>query len=73
MQAREKREKERVMLPIVDDGHERAAEAIRAEVDAKFAQQLKAASAAEKKLLKKKIEAEIRDRIKASAPPDAMY
>jgi hypothetical protein len=61
------------MLPFVDDGHERATTAIRAEVESTYAEQLKAASAAEKKLLKKKIEAEIRERIKSSAPPDALY
>jgi len=61
------------MLPFVDDGHERATKAIRSEVEAKFAQQLTAASAAEKKLLKKKVEAEIRERIKAITPPDALY
>jgi hypothetical protein len=60
------------MLPFVDDGHERATKAIRAEVEASYAQQLQAASAAEKKLLKK-IEAEIRELIKAIAPPDALY
>jgi hypothetical protein len=61
------------MLPFVDDGHERATKAIRAEVEASYAQQLEAASAVEKKLLKKKIEAVIRARIKAIAPSDALY
>jgi hypothetical protein len=61
------------MLPFVDDGHERATKAIRAEVEASYAQQLQAATAAEKKLLKKKLEAEIRERIKATAPPHALY
>jgi hypothetical protein len=73
VQAGDKREKERVMLPFVDDGHERATTSIRAEVEARYAQQLNAASATENKLLKKRIDAEIRERIKALAPPNALY
>jgi hypothetical protein len=61
------------MLSIVSGGRGRAIEAIRAEVEAKYAEQLKAASAAEKKLLKKQIEAEIRETIKTIAPPGALY
>jgi hypothetical protein len=61
------------MLPFVDDGHERATKAIRAEVEARHAEQLNAATAAGKTLLKKKIEAEILEKIKAIAPPDALY
>jgi hypothetical protein len=73
VQAADKRKKEPAMLPFVDDGHERATKAIRAEVEATYAQQLQAASAAEKNLSKKEIEAEIRERIKVIAPPDALY
>ena len=61
------------MLGFIRGGRQRAIQAIQAEVNAKYAEQLNAASAAEKKLLKKKIEAEIQEWIKKSAPPGAHY
>jgi hypothetical protein len=61
------------MVGFVSGGRRRAIEAIRAEVEAKYAGQLNAAAGAEKMLLKKQIEAEIRVRLKEVAPPNALY
>jgi len=61
------------MESFVDDGYERALAAIRAEVQAKYAEQLKCASRAERRTVKTKIEAEIREAIDRWAPPSALY
>jgi hypothetical protein len=61
------------MLPFVNDGYERACKAIRAEVQSKYARQFSEANDKERKVLLKKIEAEVRARIERKAPPGALY
>jgi hypothetical protein len=61
------------MVGFLSGGRRRAIEAIRAEVEAKYAERLNAAAGAEKELLKKQIKAEIQERIKKSVPPGALY
>ena len=61
------------MLPFVEDGHQRACEGIRAKVEKKYAKQLKAATAEERKVLIAKIEEEVRELMKQKAPPGGLY
>jgi hypothetical protein len=61
------------MLPFVEDGYARACKAIRAEVESKYAEQLQAATPDERRMLLKKIDAEVRAMIRQKAPPEALY
>jgi hypothetical protein len=61
------------MLPFVEDGYTRACKAIRAQVESKYAEQVKAATPEERRMLLKKIDIEVRAMIRQNAPPEALY
>jgi hypothetical protein len=61
------------MESFVEDGPERAEKAIRAQVQAKYAEQLTCAKWSERRVLKRKMKAEIREAIQRLAPPSALY
>lgn len=52
------------MSSFVEDGDQRAIKGIRAEIEAKYASELKRASRAERKVFNKKIDAEINEAAK---------
>ena len=61
------------MDSFVANGAERAEKAVRAQIQAKYAEQLKCATWSERRALRKKINAEIREAVERSAPPSALY
>lgn len=61
------------MLPFLAGGRRRTVRAIGAEIQYKYAEQLKCATWSESWALKKKIEAEIREAIDRLAPRCALY
>jgi hypothetical protein len=61
------------MFSFVDDGYEQACKAIRAEVESKYAEQLEAATADDRKVLLSRIEAEVQVMIKRKAPSGGLY
>ena len=62
---------------IIADGQKRAYDGsidkVRAEVEAKYAGELKRASMWKRMQLRRKVEHEIRERMKKIAPPDGLY
>ncbi len=62
---------------IVADGRERAYDGsiqqVRAEIEAQYAEELRKAGFWKRILLQRRIEREIRDRMKEIAPPDGLY
>jgi hypothetical protein len=61
------------VLPFVADGHQRARDGIRAKVEKKYARRLKTATPEARKILLKRIEAEVRAMIQQKAPPRGLY
>ena len=61
------------MLSFVQDGHQRARDGIRAKVEKKYTKRLKTTTPEARKVLLKKIEAEVRAMIQQKAPPGALY
>jgi hypothetical protein len=58
---------------FVADGHERAREGIRAQVEAEYAERLKTASAEENSRLRREMLREFDSRVQRSTRPDALY
>lgn len=58
---------------FVADGYERTREAIRAQVEAEYAEQLKKASPEEAARLKPQMAREIEERLRTKAPREALY
>jgi hypothetical protein len=61
------------MLPFIHGGCGRAADGIRAEIEARYAEQWKNGTAAQRKLLRKRIKMEVRAAIKVKAPGYGLY
>jgi hypothetical protein len=61
------------MLPFVKDGCQRARDGIRAKVEKKYARRLKVATTEKRKMLKARIQAEVRELMKQKAPPGGLY
>lgn len=61
------------LLPFVQDGYKRALDGIREEIEAKYADEFKAATDANRPLVLKRIDAEIADAAKRLATPLVLW